>query len=430
MRIAGRVWSYLIWPQSDHQVATGINRASFLLLATYLAVLPLPHTIAVRHIVFFSLLLLTLWAAWRQHLPLHLPLARSVSLYAAVALVSVIYAIDPIFSLGEIKAEVGNGIIALLLAGTWVRSIEGLTRLLGVIVVSSTLLALYVMGSAIVEGRMVLSSLARVGGVSGVGNLSTYLITILPWVAAYALVPGHGSKFRYVVVFAGVIGLVALYLTSNRAGILAIMAEVVLVLVVLAMYKAVPNVKRLLGAGLISLILLSGLFVQNMHGRNMAVFDGTAEGMEHISVDPRWTLWERAVQNIQDHPWIGAGFGREAFELRNPDMRAVDDVYWHTHNMFLGKAVQMGIPGLLAFMTLLVAVFYTFWRPVYKDRLGTPGSRYALAGMAMLCGVIVKNMTDDFFVHDNALLFWVLVGAAMGALAGERPSRPPALHSG
>ena len=426
MELIRKIASVVAWPHSDNLLGMYINCVSFLLMAAYVIVLPIPHTIAIRHIVFFSLLLLTLWIAWQQRMKLHLPLAWPWAFYASVASISVIYAIDPFFSLGEVKKEVGFGVIAFLLAVSWVRSIRALSRLLAVIVASSTLMVIYSIGRAIANDAFLTQGLIQEGGVGGVGNLSTYLITVLPFVAVYTVVSPDPHKLkRAILLFIIAIDVVALYLTGNRAGIIALIAEIMLVLTLLVFYRTLPNVKRILVIGLVGLTLLSGVFVKHMHDRNMAVFNNAAEGMSHVSDDPRWTLWRRALQNIQDHPFIGAGFGREVYKLRNPDMPNINDVYWHAHNIILNKGVQMGIPGMLAFLILLSAILYTLWKPAVEGRFSTPASKYALAGIVMLCGVVVKNMTDDFFVHDNALLFWVLVGALIGALSGEKMTNAP-----
>jgi hypothetical protein len=42
------------------------------------------------------------------------------------------------------------------------------------------------------------------------------------------------------------------------------------------------------------------------------------------------------------------------------------------------------------------------------------------AGLALVAGVVVKNLTDDFFVRQSALLFWSLVGAGLGAAAARQ----------
>ena len=36
-----------------------------------------------------------------------------------------------------------------------------------------------------------------------------------------------------------------------------------------------------------------------------------------------------------------------------------------------------------------------------------------------MAGVVIKNLTDDFFIRQNALLFWSLVGAGLGAAAAR-----------
>ena len=47
----------------------------------------------------------------------------------------------------------------------------------------------------------------------------------------------------------------------------------------------------------------------------------------------------------------------------------------------------------------------------------------------MVAGVVARNMTNDFFVRDGALLFWALAGTLFGyalrrASAGEADLRP------
>jgi len=37
-----------------------------------------------------------------------------------------------------------------------------------------------------------------------------------------------------------------------------------------------------------------------------------------------------------------------------------------------------------------------------------------LAGTTMVAGVLARNMANDFFVRDGALLFWALAGMLFG----------------
>mgnify|MGYP006866175926 CR=1 FL=1 len=52
------------------------------------------------------------------------------------------------------------------------------------------------------------------------------------------------------------------------------------------------------------------------------------------------------------------------------------------------------------------------------------------AGLALVVGVVAKNMTDDFFVRHNALLFWSLTGAALGTTLARLVLGHPAVKMG
>lgn len=408
------------WRSPIRVLSPGLNCAAFILMALYLLILPIPHTIAIRHIAFFSLFLLTLWAAWRHHLKFYFPLVWPWAIYAALALSSVIYALDPFYSLGEVRKEIGHGFIALMLAGTWVRSAKNLERMLAVLILGSTVMAAYSIINVILQRSYLMQTPIQEGSFSGVGVFSTYLITVLPFIIVYIiLMPKEDKLRRGMLYLAVVMEVAALYLTGNRAGMLALNSETVLALVLLSLHNGLPNVRKTFLAVVI-LILLSGLFLSLIYQRNVVLTPDVGADQELVSNDPRWPIWQRAMQNIYHHPLVGAGFGREAFKLRNPDLLNGNDVYWHAHNMFLNKGVQMGIPGMVAFVVLLMAIIRAVWIPKGKVAESGPAGMYAMACIVMLGGVIVKNMTDDFFVQDSALLFWVLVGATLGALSGER----------
>ena len=47
-----------------------------------------------------------------------------------------------------------------------------------------------------------------------------------------------------------------------------------------------------------------------------------------------------------------------------------------------------------------------------------------VCGIALVLGVFLRNMVNDMFVRDQALLFWALNGMLLGL--GCRQSRPTA----
>jgi O-antigen ligase len=70
------------------------------------------------------------------------------------------------------------------------------------------------------------------------------------------------------------------------------------------------------------------------------------------------------------------------------------------------------VPGLLLLLVLLGAIVREAWR------LARGPDDWALAcGVALLAvvaGMLVRNMTDTLLVRQNALLYWGTVGALLG----------------
>jgi len=141
--------------------------------------------------------------------------------------------------------------------------------------------------------------------------------------------------------------------------------------------------------------------------------DASAVLQSETRQDPRWPVWKRVVADIASSPWTGAGFGLRSFNLKYEGKVVFDGPFWHAHNMLLNKAVQMGVPGAVVFLCLFWAVP---WRVRYCLNSGVMERSIALAVIALACGVFAKNMTDDFFTRDGALLYWLLAGATLGSL--------------
>lgn len=85
----------------------------------------------------------------------------------------------------------------------------------------------------------------------------------------------------------------------------------------------------------------------------------------------------------------------------------------HIHNMFLGTAFQVGIPGLVLFLFL-------FWKILsyagswLRDSIGHDSfhSQLAMAISLMTIGVMVRNSFDDMF--HGAVVYLFLLFVALG----------------
>jgi O-antigen ligase len=124
-------------------------------------------------------------------------------------------------------------------------------------------------------------------------------------------------------------------------------------------------------------------------------------------------LWPEIAGQIGERPLTGYGFGRGL--LRDPlraDFGALDSYLWHAHNIVLEALLQLGIPGLLLLLLLLGMLVREGWRYARSMDERTMACGFVL--IAMVAGMLVRNMTDTLFVRQNALLFWGMAGVLLG----------------
>ena len=81
--------------------------------AVFLFILPFPGTVALRLLALAGGLLASAWSWHKEGLP-QIPAKAALLLWLGCALLSLITAVDPAYSLGEIKNEIGYAMVAYL----------------------------------------------------------------------------------------------------------------------------------------------------------------------------------------------------------------------------------------------------------------------------------------------------------------------------
>ena len=92
-----------------------------------------------------------------------------------------------------------------------------------------------------------------------------------------------------------------------------------------------------------------------------------------VGLQGRVELWSRALYAIQDFPLTGCGLGtfRQVVHLLYPPFFVEPGAdLAHAHNFFLQVALDLGVPGLIAYLALLGTALWAGWR-----LLGSPNSR-------------------------------------------------------
>ncbi len=402
-------------------ISKRLSLIAFMLLAGYVWILPIAHTTTVREIFFFSLLSITLWAAWRKGFKLTLPLLTAWVIYGAVAGVSLFYALDPVYSLKEIKNEIVYSMLVMLIAASWVRNEKALEKVVWLLIAGNVFLVCMGIIQVIHLQLSFPEKIATAPLDIGVGKFSTYIILVIPVIIAQAILSLKRNSFAAFSLFLLLCAnLIPLHFTINRAAWQSLAIEFVLIFFLLWYCRVLlfsPKILIVIGV-ILSLLAIffsfSSVIQRSTYIKNPNI-SISGKVYQSLSDDPRLDYWGAAIKNIAERPLSGGGFGREAFKMLNEDFYKTKAHGWHAHNMFLNKGVQMGIPGIVTFCLLLGAALRKMWLIIRNSSTGSASVLYAIAGVAMIAGMIIKNLTDDFFVRDTGWLFWLVIAAIIGA---------------
>ncbi len=152
--------------------------------------------------------------------------------------------------------------------------------------------------------------------------------------------------------------------------------------------------------------------------------------------DQRLEIWSRALYMLQDFPFTGIGMGsfRQVANLLYPFFLAGPDAEIpHAHNIFLQVGVDLGLPGLVAWLTLLILVCACAWL-VYRRGHGQGDTVFAALGAGLLASqaaLVVHGLTDAATWGTRpAVVVWVVWGLTMAAVILTEPETGSAQRSG
>ena len=408
------------------------DQGLFISLALFLFALPLAYITAVREILLGSAAFFWLAAMVirRRVLIPRTPLDLPLLCLVVVSFLSLIWAVSPAYSFKEIKGELLKGCLVFYLAAYAAGRSERLRPTWLVLVCGNLLMVLYALWDFWQAEGTLTGYFIRAGSLhAGYGEFGTYLITVFPYLLILVLEREFPSKKNRIGLLSLLaLNLVGIYITFGRAMWLAAAAEFFLI-------GWIGNRKKIL-LGFTAGLLVFMVFVPRtvcLHGERISVSaPGTKTALGGTGGD-LLDIWKLAFHHIQERPFQGIGFGRSSFSDAFTEFRAQHQpMLWHAHNTLLDFTFQTGIQGLLALLWVMgVAGFYCF-------RRGRPGidpwvRNFSLATGVMVIGFLIRNFFDDFFVDDNALMFWFLIGTALGSSkikSGKPIRRDPAAMSG
>jgi putative inorganic carbon (HCO3(-)) transporter len=135
-------------------------------------------------------------------------------------------------------------------------------------------------------------------------------------------------------------------------------------------------------------------------------------------VATRLYVWDKTVRLIIERPWFG--YGLETFMLVFKKYNQEYTEIFHdrviidrAHNNYLDVAFAMGLPGLAAYLALLLSFLVYVWH-LFKGLQDRSHKMLALGILAGFCGYLINDLFI-FSVVSVSPTFWSLMGLTLAA---------------
>ena len=364
--------------------------------ALFIVVLPFPNTVALRLLLLAICFGVALWHWWRvPGARAAIPCKAALLAWWGVCIASLTYSGDVAYTASELKNELGYTMMAFF--SFFVLAADRATALwlLRAVGAGFALIGLWAALAWAANG-FVWDVAGRYGGF---GVFSAYIVTVVPVLALLSLTDPQARVRRFAVgllVLAVFLAVIAMQRAAWPA--LAVQAAVGLVYAFRRRLLAIGW--RRMALAVVAIAVVGGAGLQYIQ------YVRSAGTESRLSDDVRVPFWPGVVAKIAEHPLVGAGFGQQMMHKAYPELtpKEVPDL-WHAHNVLLNYGLQLGVPGIIAFVALLAAFANLFRRsPVVW------GGWVSAAGLMLISGVLVRNQFNDFFIRDMSLLFWALTG--------------------
>ncbi len=141
-------------------------------------------------------------------------------------------------------------------------------------------------------------------------------------------------------------------------------------------------------------------------------------GRTEFTVAERVEIWSCAIHGIQDFPFTGMGmnvFRKLVHDLYPLSTISPDVDIAHCHSQLLQTALDLGVPGLVAYAAIWAASFRLLWR--IRQRTQDPFHRAIALGLAAgLLAQFVFGINDALPLGSKVGIFWWIAIAVTASL--------------
>ncbi|WP_202710517.1 O-antigen ligase family protein [Sporosalibacterium faouarense] len=225
--------------------------------------------------------------------------------------------------------------------------------------------------------------------------LAEYLIMIFP--VGLALIFYNKSIFKRLFFSAATfIILITIGLTYSRGGWLGLMVGII-VFLFLVNRKALL---ALIPVGMVGVLFLPASIIHRVM---------TLGSFQDTSIIYRLNLLSKSVNIVKDFWYSGIGLGYIPFQQIIPLYIRTMAPY-HTHNLYLQIAIEMGVVGIIVFLLLIFSLMKMSIKLSFNSESRFIGI-FTAAYAASLSGILVHGIAEHIFFNPKIIMaFWLIVG--------------------
>jgi putative inorganic carbon (HCO3(-)) transporter len=171
----------------------------------------------------------------------------------------------------------------------------------------------------------------------------------------------------------------------------------------------------------LAVLLLTALLVLTVSSpaklrQAIQVDEESARILSTVSMEQRLEIWSRAQYAIADFPFTGTGL--DAFQYVMPVLYPLfyagpSDSVAHAHNELLQVALDLGLPGLVAWQALYIVTFWMLWQAYWRNPGGLIQALALGSGGALIAHLTYAMTGSGVLDAKPNIVFWVIVGLSI-----------------
>jgi O-antigen ligase len=302
-------------------------------------------------------------------------------------------------------------VLFLLLVATSVRSIRdvewyAMVNLYGAMVYTTVVSLFFSVGG---DGRL--------GGLIfyDANDFALVMVCTIPF-AIYFLGKGHKRSHRIAALVTLAMILTSMVKSGSRGGFIGLIA---VMLYVLLRYRAIPS--RVRFAVTVAGVALFFGFASDKYWTSMGTILHPQSDYNYNDNVGRVEVWKRGLGYMIHNPIVGVGVSAYPVAEGGSDLAQSlaaqgKGFKWSVaHNSFLETGAELGIPGALVFIAMLVVTVYGLTRLSPRGRWAPWISRREIALAQMLIGALFGFAVAGFFVSAEYFGYlYFLLGLSVG----------------